>query len=436
MASRPVREAATYFDRSREIQLELGNRAAAAAPLLWAFWAEFALGRPLEALAGARPRASPRRPPEALHALLLSRALVLTELGRHEEVDDDLDELTRMAHALGDTLDARLRRLAAMVSASLRGDAEATLHHARQMEAHRASGGAGRARFLADAADSLDRVGYTALAADCLERAQRTRRTPTAIAMAECALLARHGDPGLAEERLLAVRRGRRPSPREYWRVTLLRAYAAMRLGNPGAGGLAARAFEEAARLGQPNLPLIREREITESLLALACETGSPAALALEASSLPMALTRARPLRADARGACGPAGRRSGQQLLKLVAVSGGRCTPSRRSRRSGPRYGPGRAQPAADGARTAPRGRARGHRAGRRPPRSRPRAAARPAQFQREAREALALARGDSTAAVAVALCAIARYRGPLLPHDPYEPWADEPRDAARARC
>ena len=60
--------------------------------------------------------------------------------------------------------------------------------------------------------------------------------------------------------------------------MTLLEACAALRRGDRERAALAARAFEEAARLGQPQLPLIREREVTESLLGLAVQTGLPAA--------------------------------------------------------------------------------------------------------------------------------------------------------------
>jgi len=106
------------------------------------------------------------------------------------------------------------------------------------------------------------------------------------IAMAEPALLARHGDPERAEACLAAVfTRG--VDPRERWRVSLLRAYASFRRGERGAGALAARAFEEAARLGLDQLPLTKEREVTEALLGLAVETGQPAALALDRTSLP-----------------------------------------------------------------------------------------------------------------------------------------------------
>ena len=54
-------------------------------------------------------------------------------------------------------------------------------------------------------------------------------------------------------------------------------------------------------------------------------------------------------------------------------------------------------------------------------------------AQFKQEAREALALGRGEATAA-AVARSAIARYRGELLPEDLYEDWTQEQREATRS--
>ena len=54
--------------------------------------------------------------------------------------------------------------------------------------------------------------------------------------------------------------------------------------------------------------------------------------------------------------------------------------------------------------------------------------------EFHRAAREAKALAAADPAAAVAVTRSAIARYRGPLLPHDPYADWAEEPRETTRS--
>ena len=284
------------------------------------------------------------------------------------------------------------------------------------------------AELLAETADCLDRVGYTALAAERLARAQEDpERAEPWIAMSECALLARHGDPALAEERLRAVHR-RGIFPREYWRVTLLRAYAAWRRGESIAGALAAQAFEEAGRLGQPQLPLIRERELTEALLGLALETGSPAARELETTSSPLALSLLGrfELTEGGRAVALPAGQPV--QLVKLVAVNGGRVLAEQAIEALWPDTSPAT-------------GRNRLRTVLSRLREAAPDMVARDgellvlvpelrvdlAEFHREAREAQALS-GDAGAAVALAASAIARYRGDLLPHDLYEEWADGP--------
>jgi DNA-binding SARP family transcriptional activator len=246
-------------------------------------------------------------------------------------------------------------------------------------------------------------------------------------------LLARHGDPMLADERLLVVHR-QGIYPKELWRVTLLRAYAAWRRGDPAAGTLAARAFEEAARLGQPQAPMIKERALSESLLALAVETGSHAATALEAESLPLTLALLGRFELTEGGRAVPIGPGQALQLLKMVASCGGRVLVDRAI---------DALWPDADAA----TGRNR-----LRTVLGRLRETAREAlvrdgdllalgagvrldlaEFHREAREARALFAGDPGAAVAVARSAVARYRGELLPDDLYEAWAEEPREAAR---
>src|SRR5262249_34542959 len=131
-------------------------------------------------------------------------------------------------------------------------------------------------------------------------------------------------------------------APREYWRLTLLRAYAAFRRGNADAGALAARAFEEAARLGLAHLPYTKEGAITEELLGLAVETGQPPAPAPEVAALPRA----------GSGGGGGAG----------VGRGAGRVPPAPRRRAGG--AGPGPADTAAeDGGRVGRRGACRcGH--------------------------------------------------------------------------
>ena len=434
-----MREAADYFDQSAEILLGLGLRAAVASLAIYrGMWIDFELGRAESALSTLTEALGlsvevPRR----FTAVLFYRARVLTELGRHDESEADLEEVLRIARQLGDPGSRvayvhweRFRR------ASMRGDTEATLHHVQQTEANRADWWEhGRYDFLADAADCLCRVGQTALAWEYLARAQADPGDAGhLIAMAEGALLACSGDPLLAEERLTVVDR-HGVTPRELWRATLLRAYAAFRRGDPAAGGLAARAFDEAARLGQPQAPLIREHGLTESLLALAVDTGLPAALAMEHASLPVAVSVLGRFELTSGGRAIALPPSQAEQLIKLIAVSGGRIQAEQAIEALWPEAG-----------RDAGRNRLR-------TVLSRLRDSAGDivrregdllaldagvrldvTEFHRAAREAKALAAADPAAAVAVARSAIARYRGPLLPHDPYADWAEEPRETTRS--
>lgn len=432
-----LREAGSYLDQAAEIYLRLGYREGASGLAAHrAVWIELGQGRPLQALeilnagltlAADRPRRFSR--------ILFFRAQVLTELGRHDECEADLDEVLRFADQLGDQMMVAYVDWQRLIASSLRGDGDATVQHAQQAEANSgdwwqvASG-----HFLADAADCLDRVGQTALAWEYLERAQSDPQdAERLIAMAECALLARHGDPVKAAQTLAVVHR-HGIAPREHWRVTLLGAYAALRRGDAEAGVLAARAFEEAARQGQPQVPLIRERDLTESLLALAVETGLPAARALTVASLPTALAVLGRFELTRGGRGVPIGSGQPAQLLKLVAVSGGRIVTDQAIEALWPEVAPAAGR---NRLRTV-LGRLR-EAAGE--------VLAREGDvlvlgsavrldlvaFQQEAREALALGRSEA-AAVAIARSAIARYRGELLPHDLYEIWAQEPREATRS--
>jgi DNA-binding SARP family transcriptional activator len=54
-------------------------------------------------------------------------------------------------------------------------------------------------------------------------------------------------------------------------------------------------------------------------------------------------------------------------------------------------------------------------------------------AEFTIDAQHSLALGTAEPTLAVAYARSAIARYRGDVLPEDPYEEWAERPRERAR---
>ena len=173
---------------------------------------------------------------------------------------------------------------------------------------------------------------------------------------------------------------------------------------------------------------------MTEALLPLAVETGLPAALALESSSLPVAVSVLGRFEVTDGGRTAELGSGQGAQFLKLVAVSGGVVHTEQAIEALWPDVAP-----------TAGRNRLRtvlnrlrdvaGDVVGREGEllALAPDVRLDLAQFQREAQEALALGRGEPAAAAAVARSAIARYRGDLLPHDLYEERAAEPRDAAR---
>jgi DNA-binding SARP family transcriptional activator len=430
-------EAERYFTQASRIYGQLGMRGAQAGLVPYrAMWIEYARGEAAAALRRLEEGLGwvadrPRR----WAYLLLFHAEASVELGRYEQCEADIRDVRRVADDLHDEILRGYSHWQLSIVASHRRDPDETLEQIRLTEAHKANWwGPGSADFLADAADNLDRAGHSALAVEYLRRAQLNPLDgEPVIAMAEGALLARHGDPVRAEEVLLAAP-GHRLDLREYWRVTLLRAYAAFRRGDQNAGALAARAFEEAAGLGLAHLPLTREGAVTEELLGLAVETGQPAALALEATALPVSLSVLGRFALTRGGRAVPITAGQSVQLLKLVAVSGGRIPVDIAIEALWP-----------DADRDAGRNRLR-------TVLNRQRAEAGEvivragelltlsteirvdlAQFEAEARRALALGRTEPTLAVAVARSAIARYRGDVLPDDPYEEWAEQPRERAR---
>ncbi len=434
-----LREARDCLQRASAIQLALGNRQAASTiTIYWALWVELALGRYEEALqvlgSGIELTADhPRR----VAQLLFCRAHVLVDLGRPADVEADLDEVLQIGRQLSDSWMVGYVAWERMRLASVTGEAEATLRHARDANAH------GReswwweydgCEFLADAADCLDRVGHVPLADDFLQRARAMKKqSEPDIAIAECALLARHGDPSRARQFLAGIDR-RGIAPRERWRATLLDAYAAHRQGDLAAGGLAAVAFEQAAELGQPQAPLLRERQLTESLLALAVRTGLPAARELDAASLPTAIAALGRFELTIGGRRVALRNNQEARLLKLVAIS----RPGIHVEQAIECLWPESEQSAGRNRLRTVLNRLRD---------AVPDVIERDgelltlrrdtvldfARFTDEAHEALALRGGDEQAAVVLARSAIARYRGPLLPGDAYEEWAEEPRAAAQ---
>ncbi|HTT91654.1 MAG TPA: BTAD domain-containing putative transcriptional regulator [Acidimicrobiales bacterium] len=431
-------EAEECFARASQLYLGLGRRAAASYVYVdWTVHIDFPRGqftRAMDRIEEALRLLADR--PTAWGFVMIWRAMLAGEVGQAQLCRDSVDEVFRVAELKKSSFQQSHGHWRLAVLHSYTGDADATLHHIRQVESLRAGWWSlSSGEFLSDAADMLDRVGHTPLAHEYLARAKaEPKDAGHLVALADAVLEARHGDPEVAEERLAALA-SHRVDPREQWRVTLMQAYAAFRRGQDGvAAVLAAQACEEAARLGQPLLPLVRERTVTEQLLALAANTEQPAAVALRASALPMSLAVLGRFELTVGGR--PVPLRPGQeaQLLKFVTASGGRVHSEQAIEVLWPEV-----------ARSAGRNRLR-------TVLNRLRATAGSVlnregeilaldealqvdvqEFFSEARRAQTLASRDLALATAVARGAMARYRGDLLPDDRYDDWAEKPRQQAK---
>ena len=417
----------------------LGMRAASAMLVLYrAMWIDYARARPLRALDRLNEGLALVVDRPRVWALLLShKSEVELELGRFDDSEASVAETLRVGERYNDeTLLAYAHWNRAIIS-SHRGDAEETLAEVGVVQSHKGDWwDYASADFRASAADCLARVGHTTIAWELLELAKDDPGdAEPLVAMADGVLLARSGDPELAEVRLTeAPTHG--VDPREFWRISLFRALAAFRRGSREAGPLAARAFEEASRLGLAHLPLTKERGVTEQLLGLAVETGQPAALALEVGVLPTAMRVLGGFSLTSGGREVPLSLGQGRQLLKVLAVSGGRLVSDQMIDALWPEAdfdaGRNRLRTVLNRLRAE---------AGDIVMREGEILALRSDvsvdlnEFESDARRALALGAGEKTLSVARARAAITRYRGDVLPEDPYDEWAVRPRERARRR-
>ncbi len=431
-------EAEDSFTRAAALYRALGMRSAASfIGVDWSVHIEFRRGQ-LDAamrrieeailLAGDRPR--------AVGFLMIWRALFAAETGQGDLCRRSVGEVFRSAERVNSGMLTAQGHWKLAVLSSYEGDAEAAVAHVRQVEAHRGTWWTlVGAEFLAEAADLCDRVGLVDLASDFLARAKADPQDAEhVIALAEAAIAARHGDP-LEAQALLERLAGRGVDQRERWRVTLFLAYVAYRQRDlDRAAALAASAFEEAARIGQPHAPLIRERSITDTLLRAAVRDRQAAPLALEVAPPPMSLAT---LGLFELSVAGRAVRlRPGQEgiLLKYLVARGGRAHSEEVMEALWPTADP-------DAARNRLR-----------TVLSRVRASAGSVveregsslvlshsltvdmnEFLAEVDQVRAAAATNRALAVAIARNAMARYRGDFLPDDLYEDWADEPRQRVR---
>jgi DNA-binding SARP family transcriptional activator len=368
--------------------------------------------------------------------LLTFRAEILNGVGRYSEAEANLAEAEAIAHVIGDV---RVRAYVAWERArglSQQGDGPGTLAAILAVESFRSDwfDGCG-GEFLADAADFLDRVGYRDLAVQYLDRAVlHSEHEDFEVERATALVMARSGDPEEAERRLLALAASPWCEPTERWRVQLLRALAAGRRGDPAVTPLALDALELAARLGHPGLPLIVERQAATSLLGLVAATGHPLATGLANMTFPVTVSLLGGFGVTHGGRAVDVPPGQGRQLVKLVATAGGRLTAEAAMEALWPEADP---EASANRLRTV-LNRLRDA-AGDVVVRDNRQLCLGPdvhtdvQAFTDDARRAVLLAAGGSREAISAARAALARYGGDLLPDDPYESWAELPRQRLR---
>jgi DNA-binding SARP family transcriptional activator len=368
--------------------------------------------------------------------ILTFRAEILNAVGRYEESDASLAEAEAIAQVIGDV---RVRAYVAWERArglSQQGDGPGTLAAVLAAESFRSDwfDGCG-GEFLADAADFLDRVGYRDLAMQYLDRATlQSEHEDFEVERATAVVMARSGDPEEAERRLAALAASPWCEPTERWRVQLFRALAAGRRGDPAATPLALDALELAARLGHPGLPLIIERQAATSLLGLVAATGHPLATGLANMTFPVTVSLLGGFGVTRGGQAVDVPPGQGRQLIKLVAAAGGRLTAEAAMEALWPEADPDASanrlrtvlnrlkDAAGDVVVREDRQLCLG-----------PDVHTDVQAFTDDARRATLLAAGGSREAVSAARAALARYGGDLLPGDPYEPWAELPRQRLR---
>jgi LuxR family transcriptional regulator, maltose regulon positive regulatory protein len=219
---------------------------------------------------------------------------ILVEQGRFGEAEACVEEMREIGGAYHEEWALAWAGWAEAALASYSGDRERTVRAVLDVEAHRdvwyeqPSG----VEFLACACDHLDRVGEHEMAMGLLARAQqRMAGCERPVRVFGAALLARSGDPDEAERAIAETMAAYDLEPQERWPLTLMRAYAAYRRGDPQAGKLAAAAFDLCLELGHPDGPLRRERAVAEALLPLALAAGSRVAPALGSAAATLSIT-------------------------------------------------------------------------------------------------------------------------------------------------
>jgi len=328
-------DATRYLTEALTLARLAGEQELVAATLLrLGYGVHFAAGE-LAAAAERLREAADATPyaPAARASTLTFLADVLIYSGNLDEADAALREVADIGRRLRDQHLLGYHAWMKAAIGSRRGDVVAVDTWLGDAERHPGDwfGHPTGIEFLADAVDMYGRLGEQERAAAYLARVAQRCAEDGHEDIDQIALLARatngarFGDPALAEMELAAVLDTEQLSQRETWRIHLLRGYAALRRsGEVDAARHSARAFEEAAALGHPELPAVHEPTITEAVMPLArrtCSAGVSEAARTE-PALAVRVLGGFAVTADGRAADPPPGRPA--TLVKLLAVAGG----------------------------------------------------------------------------------------------------------------
>lgn len=368
----------------------------------------------------------------AAFQIRLLRAEAAVASAEVETAASDLELLLEDSGApIADQVRAAL--LAAEVAA-LGGDAMDTLEF---VQVATGLGSVLSASVLADVhaagADLLDVAGDRNNAWDQFHRARQLGgdRGSRRLVATEISLHARHGDPALAEEAAVALRRFPQDVG-EDWRLLLLRAYAAHRRRDHRAARLAARAFDAAAIAGTLEQIHLREPEAARTVHPLAVSEGSPAAAELPLPA-PQLHVMVLGTFAVERGGAALELNEQGARIVKLLACGAGGLHVDELTSFLWPDADPTRGRQRLRNALTRLR-RVDEHLVVRDGDLVRfgDAVAVDVAVFEREARLGLAAMAADGPAGAAIARSAVSCY-DELLPFDRYFAWTHMPRERLR---
>jgi tetratricopeptide (TPR) repeat protein len=207
----------------------------------------------------------------------------LIDLARLDEADAALTEAEQLAERNANQMQRGYATWTRAHIAAARGDAYAAERLLREVERDANDWFETHigVAFLTDAATLLNTLGLDTQADAYLDKAMIRRPADETVRQAKAMMVARTGDPWEGLEALQALVRGDWLDKRWIWRHSLLSAWATFRAGREGAGELAARAFGQAQESAGVITALMHEPDVTMMLAPLAERSGSELARGL-----------------------------------------------------------------------------------------------------------------------------------------------------------